>query len=167
MSAEYLAWARVHMLDPENALIGMQPDHTIIRLLPDWEHRAKLGTASSPSTAVQIGDIAITRKPKTNEYIYARIASVSDGSTYERLLSQRMAPGQGQVGVYIRPDETEVTLTNYLYPLPSLGRECLAGGCPERLVRQWSDELKAEIKDKILGKVAGLLVDAVRSLLCY
>jgi len=153
----------VHWLDPENALIGMQPDPAILRLIPDWEHRTKLGTASSPSTAVQLGDITITRRPKTNDFVYARIASVADGTTYERVLSLRLAPGPGLIGVYIKPDETEITLTNYVVPLPTLGRECIAGGHPERLVRQWSDEVKIEIKEHVQEKIKLLLADVVRT----
>ena len=152
----------MHALDPENALIGMQPDPAILRLIPDWEHRARLGTGQW--TIITAGDLAITRRVRTNDYVYCRIASVAEGTTYERVLSMRTAPGAGVIGVYIKPDEVEVVQTNYIVPLPSLGRECITGGHPERIVRQWSDDLRLSVKEHIQEKLHRLLVDAVRGI---
>lgn len=99
--AEYLAWARVHGMDPENALLGMQPDPAIVRLIPDWEHRAKLGTAAAPTTPIQVGDLALMRRVKQGDWVYVRIASLTEATSYERLLSMRLAPGQVQIYIYI------------------------------------------------------------------
>ena len=71
-------------------MLGMQPDPAIVRLVPDWEHRAKVASSATP---VQIGDLALLRRVKQSDWIYVRVASLSENTTFEKLVSLRLAPG--------------------------------------------------------------------------